>query len=300
MATLSDTTTGTLSITVDVLAQAGTLSDTTNGTLSFTSLSDGAPIIGNIGIVRAGETFPVTLPAGYSLNPSVVMNGTALITVATNATTLTATAPLGGFDGTNEWEDFLGFGGNVGVRVVDSGGTSTEVEVPFNEPSNYSFIALSVDQNAVPDNSVFFGDNSGFVATSHFAHPTLSDNTGETLVLNTEGVPQTEMTGQTHNFIDSYFLDSTRNFEATDLATLSVVIVAFEVQPESWESSNEFPDVSVSPTGSVQASPWSVSNSLPDTVVGLSLQAEPWAVINEFPDLELVQGVFKTNRIVIF
>ena len=298
-AILSNPITGVMGNPEESPVAEGTLSDPTTGTMGLSLLSSGAPVIGNIGIVRAGETFTVTIPAGYSLSPSVVMNGTALITVETNATTLTATAPFGGFDGTNEWADFLGFGNNVGVRVTDSGGVSSEVEVPFNQPSNHSFITLSVDQGDVPDNSVFFGDSAGFIAGSQFTHLTLSDNTGEALVLDSEGVPQTEMSGQTHNFPDTYFLDVTSNFEASDLDALAVVIVAFEVQPESWGVANDFPDAAVSASGSVQASPWSVSNSFPSAVVGLSLQAEPWAVVNEFPDLELVQGIFKTNRIVI-
>ena len=298
-AILSNPATGFMGNQLEAPSSEGTLSDPSTGKMGLGLLSSGIPVINNIGTVRAGETFPVTLSAGYSPGAIVFMNGTALITVETNATTLTATAPFGGFDGPNDWEDFLGFGNNVGVVVTDSGGTSLEALPVFNQPINYSFIEFTVDEINVPSNSVFFGSGAGFVTGSFFTHGTVSDNTGETLILDGEGVPQTEMSGVTHNFLNTYFLDMTLNFEATALDTLAVVIVSFDVQPEPWETDNSFPDASVSPTGSIQADPWIVSNSFPNAVVGLSLQAEPWEVVNEFPDLVLVPVVFKTNRIVI-
>ena len=226
IAILSDTSTGKLSNTEFTPVANGTLSDSTIGRLSFTTAAEGVPVINNVGTIRAGATFPVTLVNGYPPGAVVVMNGTDLVTVETNDTVLTALAPFGGFDGTNEWADWEGIGSDVDIRVFsNTGGTSATVKKVFLEPANYSIITLLVDNSIVPSNSVFFGAQVNFIAGSQFIWPVLTDNTGEQLLLSPLGVPLTQMTINTQIVELSYFLDANANFEATGANTLNVTIV---------------------------------------------------------------------------
>ena len=110
------------------------------------------------------------------------------------------------------------------LMTTDSVTVSPGFATVLEPPVGYSYIEFSVPEPDIPESGVFYNSDIPFIAGDQFLYPTLSSNTSEALVMNSQSVPTQFLSAATHNYEDSWFVDQTDQ-AASSSETLAVVVV---------------------------------------------------------------------------